>query len=139
MIVLNELYRLRDKHASMRDSLHPPGRRCERYFDYEVEDQITQVLEEVIGLIGSESGKDWTVITPDIDTRALDGKYFVTIKYNHLPSTYNQVKEAKYDHSYHAFVHASNGRPFSKDVEVLAYIPYSKYRPYPYSKQSRGV
>lgn len=135
MIILNELYRLRDKHASIRDSLHQPGRRCERYFDYEVEDQITQVLEEVIGLIESESDKGWTVVTSDLDTRALYGKYFVTIKYNHLPSTYNQVKEAKYDHSYHAFVHASNGRPFISDMEVIAYRPYNRCIPLPYTKE----
>lgn len=135
MISINEIYRLRDKHACMRDSLQQTSRRCKRYFDYEVEDQIVQILEEVIGLIESESDKDWTVVTSDLDTRVLYGRYFVTIKYNYLPSTYNQVKEAKYDHCYHTFVHAANGRPFSSDTKVIAYRPYTSCIPLPYTKE----
>lgn len=135
MTLINEIYKLRDKHAALRDSFHQPRRRCERYFDYEVEDQITQVLEEIIGLIESESDEGWTVVTSDLDTCDLHGRYFVTIKYIYLPSTYNQVKEARYDHCYHAFVHASNGRPFSSDTKVIAYRPYTSCIPLPYSKE----
>lgn len=133
MKAIDEIYKLRDKHSALRDSFHQPRRQCERYFDYEVEDQITQILEKVISLIESESDDNWVPITCELDDRTLYGKYFVTIKHKHLSSTYNQVKEAKYDHCYHVFVHASNGKPFSSDVEVIAYRPYQVSIPLPYS------
>lgn len=107
--------------------------RHERYFDYEVEEKIIEVLEELESYITDYTKDNWVKISDDSTLDGLHGLYFVTVQYKRLPPKYNQVKLAKYDYCYHAFVHSSNGRPFSKDVEIIAYMPYSnEFNPHPY-------
>lgn len=106
--------------------------RHERYFDYEVEEKIIEVLEELESYITDYTKDNWVKISDDSTLDGLHGLYFVTVQYKRLPPKYNQVKLAKYDCCYHAFVHSSNGRPFSKDIEIIAYMPYSnEFNPHP--------
>lgn len=131
MSILDKIIKLKNNHVDRRNYFRSIDSHV-RFFDYEVEASIVSVLEEVIEIIENQG---WTTITPDFDTQTLYGKYFVTVKYKHLPSTYNQVKEARYDQCYHTFVYASNGKPFSSDMEVIAYRPYQASIPLPYSKE----
>lgn len=132
MSLLEKVLKLKDDHAKQLRTLHDL-RRHERYFDYEVEEKIIEVLEELESYITDYTKDNWVKISDDSTLDDLHGLYFVTVQYKRLPPKYNQVKLAKYDYCYHAFVHSCNGKPFSKDTEIIAYMPYSnEFNPHPY-------
>ena len=139
MTFIDKLSELKYEHVNKLNTLRNL-RRHVRYFDYEVEEQIIEVLEELTSSLSlNEYMKDkWVKISDDSKLDGLHGLYFVTVQYKRLPPKYNQVKLAKYDDCYHAFVHSSNGRPFSKDVEIIAYMPYSnEFYPHPYINEGK--
>lgn len=135
MSLLEKVLELKDDHAKqLRMSRYLL--RHERYFDYEVEEKILEVLEELESYITDYTKDNWVKISDDSTLDGLHGLYFVTVQYKRLTPKHNQVKLAKYDYCYHAFVHSSNGRPFSKDVEIIAYMPYSnEFNPHPYMNE----
>lgn len=131
MTFLDKLSELEYEHVKKLNKLHDL-RRHERYFDYEVEEKIIEVLQEIRSSLNECMNDKWVKISDDSELDGLHGLYFVTVQYKRLPPKYNQVKLAKYDCCYHAFVHSSNGRPFSKDIEIIAYMPYSnEFNPHP--------
>lgn len=136
MTFLDKLTELEYEHVKKLNTLRDL-RRHERYFDYEVEEKIIEVLGELTSSLNEYMNEymndGWIKISDDSKIDGLYGLYFVTVQYKRLPPKYNQVKLAKYDCFYHTFVHSSNGRPFSKDVEIIAYMPYSnEFYPHPY-------
>lgn len=131
MTFLDKLAELKYEHVKKLNTLRSL-RRHVRYFDYEVEEKIIEVLQEITSSLNEYMKDKWVNISDDSKIDGLHGLYFVTIRYKRLPPKYNQVKLAKYDCCYHAFVHSSNGRPFSKDIEIIAYMPYSnEFNPHP--------
>lgn len=135
MTFLDKLAELKYEHVKKLNTLRNL-RRHVRYFDYEVEEQIIEVLEEITSSLNEYMKDKWVDISDDSKIDGLHGLYFVTIRYKRLPPKYNQVRLAKYDCFYHTFVHSSNGRPFSKDVEIIAYMPYSnEFCPHPYMNE----
>lgn len=133
--LLDKVLELKDDHAKQLITLRDL-RRYVRYFDYEVEEKIFEVLEELESYTTDYTKDNWVKISDDSNVDGLHGLYLVTLQYKRLPPKYDHVKLSRYDYDYHTFVHSSNGRSFSKDIEIIAYMPYSnEFNPHRYMNE----
>lgn len=133
--LLDKVLELKDDYAKQLITLRDL-RRYLQYFDYEVEEKILEVLEELESYITDYTKDNWVKISNNSNLDGLHGLYFITLQYNRSPLKYNHVELARYDYNYHTFVHSSNGRSFSKDIEMITYMPYSnEFNPHRYMNE----